>query len=200
MRSKAWRARCVTNNPAQIERNSILNWAAMPMDHLLLRLQWLDERGDSLLDICSPSTSVLVQTQKALRSSLAGAVNTGTFRSVIAQFGQDPHHRTNLLRRARNMVLRMGCELWYRTRCTCALTRISCCGLCIRTVAMACRCASSFSKRTGAALTTASLGKCGTSSRLVSRCMRPNHSGKICEFWHTEDGSPTCTWRDCSPR
>ena len=85
------------------------------MDHLLLKLQWLDERGDSVLDIASPSTSILVKTQAALQRSLVGAIGTSPFRHILSHFGNDDQQRASLSGRIRDMVLNMGGELWYRS-------------------------------------------------------------------------------------
>eukprot|EP00974_Lingulodinium_polyedra_P009329 893172-Lingulodinium_polyedra.AAC.1 len=47
---KAWRARCAVNRVENQHAFCVLNWASMPIDWLIMRLQFLDERGDGLLD------------------------------------------------------------------------------------------------------------------------------------------------------
>jgi hypothetical protein len=49
-RSKVWRMRKVLSDDAMQLKWAVLSWTATPLDHLFMRLQYLDSHGKSLLD------------------------------------------------------------------------------------------------------------------------------------------------------
>ena len=57
LRRKAWRAMCVMRDETKRLNWCVRSWVMEPVDALLQRLQWLDERGNALLAFLSPATS-----------------------------------------------------------------------------------------------------------------------------------------------
>ena len=87
-RNKAWRCKCVTNDGDKRTSQMITNFASIPLDHLIMRLQWLDERGDILLDIGNDASCPIRQAQTELLDSLRrGPI--GPFQPVVDHFNAE---------------------------------------------------------------------------------------------------------------
>lgn len=77
LRKKAWRSKLVMSSPAKQLAWCLQSWALEPMDHLLQRLQWIDERGHSLLDCVSTQRSPILECEKDLLEMLIVPCETG---------------------------------------------------------------------------------------------------------------------------
>ncbi len=65
IRSKARRACCVTKEPLRRCQVSLVAWVTSPIDELFAKMQYLDERGNALLDLVRSGGPLTVCQQKA---------------------------------------------------------------------------------------------------------------------------------------
>lgn len=72
IRKKAWRACHVLDTERRKCRICLAAAVSIPIDALMARLQYFDERGDTLLDIVEDSTSPLVLCGRSLAAMLQG--------------------------------------------------------------------------------------------------------------------------------
>ena len=56
LQKKAWRSKCVLENKQRVLDILLLNSYGCHVEHLLMTLDWLDERGDGYMDLLLPDT------------------------------------------------------------------------------------------------------------------------------------------------
>ena len=78
---KVWRTKKVLEDGDKKLKFEILTWAAVPLDHLWMRLQWLDTRGGALLD-CTGPRSPFVECRAPFRNMMTTPFNEGPMRTL----------------------------------------------------------------------------------------------------------------------
>lgn len=72
LRRKTYRGTKVLTDTVTRMHWAITTWTTEPLEHLLLRVQWLDHRGDALLDVIDPELSPFADCRRQLFSMLNG--------------------------------------------------------------------------------------------------------------------------------
>jgi hypothetical protein len=89
-----------------------VSFAAIPVDYLLAKIQWLDARGSALMDCVSTQVAVspVLRCQRSIATMIVDGSSSGPLRPLLRQWADDvllPHC-------ARKVLLCFGTQLWWR--------------------------------------------------------------------------------------
>lgn len=94
LRRKAWRCRCVLTDAGRNVQWAVTTWTVQPVDHLLFRIQWMDERKNSFFDALATNSSPFRQCQRQLFSMLSEPWESSPLAPLYHHFG---HSRVQAL-------------------------------------------------------------------------------------------------------
>ena len=77
MKRKTWRARQHLTSQRSMQRGAMISWVAEPMDHLWMKLQYLDARTSLMLDLQLPRASPFEDCLRDLSSTLLLPISEG---------------------------------------------------------------------------------------------------------------------------
>ena len=108
VRSKVWRSRCVLADQSDFPRHAVIAFVSVPIDRLWSRLQWLDQRGKILYDLCD-NKGPFADCLKALLENASS--NSGWYRALYWRY---PDKLTMMLREVRWRTVCIAAQLWWR--------------------------------------------------------------------------------------
>ena len=86
----------------------------------LMRLQWLDEKGEGLYDLCHPTKNPIFECQSGLANMLFGGIRTGPLKALFWHFdvpindGDDDRIYDNMVSGIRRMLASLSAQVSYR--------------------------------------------------------------------------------------
>ena len=87
-----------------------------PLTHLIQRLQWMDERGDAVLDFVNPKTSPFDQCCRSLGSMLSDNIQDGELGSIFWHYATTEDKARDLNKRTWRLLTAMDSQMQWRFR------------------------------------------------------------------------------------
>ena len=113
MRSKTHRAKMHCNSDRAKMLTAVLSWVAEPIDYLWMRLQYLDGRCSSMLDVQSPRHDPFLQCMRSLSQLLLQPVTSGGLRTVYNHYESEAE-RLWMAQQSQELIASMVCQIHSR--------------------------------------------------------------------------------------
>jgi hypothetical protein len=114
VRGKVYRAVQVSNEDDYGWSKCTRSYVTEPADHLLMRLEYLDEHGNSVNDICYDKTSPIRELHDSYATMLNEPVLEGPMRAVIFQFwpaGVEIYNK--IISEIRHLAIEIDSQVWF---------------------------------------------------------------------------------------
>ena len=186
IRKKAWRARCTLSDPIRMSHLCFLAVVGAPVQQCMLRVDSLDETGNSILECIRPQTSPFVACRKELRDIIRrGCTAGGQLTPIFEHFlVDDDANLSDMMDTARTMAQEFSVQNFHKTLCLKGAP-FSCFGKCIRKRALKTK-AVRLLMCSQADLVVAGHLQLRSSgiSKLQSSCQVATAFGTECVWWH----------------
>ena len=117
LQKKAWRSKCVLENKQRCLDILLLNSYGLHIEHLLMTLDWMDERGDGYMDLVLHDTCPFSKCLRAISKLLqCDATGPNELSHVYRHFGHSSLTPAEIRRRSFVVGNEFGAQLSYRSR------------------------------------------------------------------------------------
>ena len=113
MRGKVIRSVLSTNTSQKRLDLALLSWISVPLDHLWMKLQYMDFHGSALFDIVFWRTSPFAEAQQSFGVTLATRIEEGRLKPLFHQYVSCDVGKDQLTTRIREMTMAMSAQVWW---------------------------------------------------------------------------------------
>ena len=112
--AEAWRATKTNSDPEHHKSIIKVSWEVVPLDHLMMQLQYLDAQGASLMEVIDVRRSPFAEAQNSFVAMLAQAPAVGPLRALFYHFETSEWAAVDIIAEVRNDIMSMAAQLWIR--------------------------------------------------------------------------------------
>jgi hypothetical protein len=115
VKGKVYRSRMCTSSEEHQWQKACRVWGMGPMDHLWMRLQHMDEEGNSVFDINMPRTNPIQHQRESTATAISQPVMTGPMATLFKHYSESslPETLDKMVSYIRKMLVSQDAQVWY---------------------------------------------------------------------------------------
>ena len=114
IKRKTWRAKQHLTSQRAMQRGAMISWVAEPVDHLWIKLQYLDARTSLMLDLQLPRADPFQECLRDLSSTLLLPISEGPLQHVFFHYAVGDADVRWLIEESQVAALGILCQLHWR--------------------------------------------------------------------------------------